>query len=78
MKIKLHKVKFNYFDIGMAYLSFALFYMLAFLVFDWETMKRWLLDALYLFMSWAYYTGMGKTVFQLSDYFRKKKFHAIW
>jgi len=76
MKIKLHKVKFNYFDIGMAYLSFALFYMLAFLVFDWETMKRWLLDALYLFMSWAYYTGMGKTVFQLSDYFRKKKFHA--
>ena len=60
----------------MAYISMIVFYMLCFLVFDLETVKLYFLGFYNLIINWAYYTGLGKTVFEISNYFKKTKFHA--
>lgn len=67
--------KSNHFNIYMEYSSLALFYVLAFIVFDWTTMKANLLSTFILLDNWFYHTGLGATVFYLSDYLKKKKFH---
>ncbi len=74
MKIKFDKI--NYFDYGMAYLSLALFYLLALIIFDWSTITTYILSAWGIIDNWLYHTGMAMTVFGLSDYLKKKKFHA--
>lgn len=74
MKLRFDKI--NYFDIGMAYISMVVFYMLCFLVFDLETVKLYFLGFYNLIINWAYYTGLGTTVFEISNYFKKTKFHA--
>ena len=74
MKLRFNKI--NYFDIGMAYISMVVFYMLCFLVFDLETVKLYFLGFYNLIINWAYYTGLGETVFEISNYFKKTKFHA--
>lgn len=74
MKLRLYKI--NYFDLGMAYLSLALFYLLALIIFDWATINTYFLSTWGIIGNWMYYTGMAVTVFWLSDYFKKRKFHA--
>ncbi len=60
----------------MAYCSFAMYYILALLIFDWGYLKKYFFTFYGLFDNWIYYTGMAMTVFWLSDYLRKKKFHT--
>lgn len=59
----------------MALCSFTLYYLLAFLVFDWSTMCTYFFSFFLLIDNAMYHTGVGATVFQLSSYLKKKKFH---
>ena len=74
MKLQLDKI--NYFDHVMAYLSLALFYLLVLIIFDWATINTYFLSTRGIIDNWMYHTGMSMTVFWLSDYLKKKKFHA--
>lgn len=74
MKIKINKEE--QFNSCMSYCSLALFYTLAFIVFDWPTMREYILSFFIIMDNWMYHSGLGKTVFQLSDYLRKKKYHS--
>lgn len=74
MKIRFDKI--NYFNYGMAYISLAMYYILAFIIFNWNDTEKLPFSFYGFFDNWMYYTGIAMTVFQLSDYLRKKKFHA--
>lgn len=73
MKSKISKEEL--FNGYMALISLALFYALAFLVFDWSTMRNHFLSIFLILDNLMYHTGVGATVFKLSDYLKKKKFH---
>ncbi len=65
----------NIFDDLMAYVSFVMYYLLAILVFDWLTFREIFLSFGGLFDNWLFYIGLSKTIFDISNYIKKKKFH---
>ena len=73
MKSKINKTEL--YNGYMALISLAFFYALAFIVFDWTTMHKYFLSSYLLIDNLLYYTGLGATVYQLSDYLKRKKFH---
>ena len=65
----------NIYDGLMAYVSFAMYYLFAILVFDWMTFRGTFLSFWGLLDNWLFYTGLAKTIFDISNYIKKKKFH---
>lgn len=67
--------KNNIVDDLMAYVSFGMYYLFAVIVFDWSTYRSTLLSFGGLLDNWLFYTGLARTIFDLSNYIKKKKFH---
>lgn len=65
----------NIFDVLMAYVSFAMYYLFAIIIFDWMTFRVTFLSLGGLLDNWLFYTGLAKTIFDISNYIKKKKFH---
>jgi len=67
--------KKDIFDDLMAYVSFAMYYLFAAIVFDWLTFQSTFLSFGGLLDNWLYYTGLAKSIFWISNYIKRKKFH---
>lgn len=69
------KIQMNSYG-SLALVSFAMYFLLAYFTFNINILKTYLFSFSCIFSNILYYTGCAVTVFWLSDYLRKKKFHA--